>query len=126
MGVSAEILMQGRKSNLLYAEVPINCRYDLDGSTKKPVGHGLSVVGSIIRRLEIEHALLSFGLPGLIMFILGLIFGLNVFLSYKDTGFLPFGHSLVTGGLLILGMLFGMTGLILHAVINAQQLNFRG
>jgi len=39
MGVSAEILMQGSKKNLAYEEIPISCRYDVDGSTKNPVCH---------------------------------------------------------------------------------------
>ena len=52
MGASAEILMQGRKRDLSYKEVPINCRYDLDGSTKKPVNHGVGVIVSMLHYLE--------------------------------------------------------------------------
>lgn len=121
MGASAEILMQGRKKNLAYEEVPISCRYDLDGSTKKPVNHGVGVIVSILKYLEVEHALLFFGVPGLILFILGLITGLNVFLSYKTTGFLPFGPTILMAMLLFTGILSGITGLILHAVINANR-----
>ena len=44
MGVSAEVLMQGRKKNLVLKEVPISCRYDVENSTQNPVKHGLSVV----------------------------------------------------------------------------------
>ncbi len=124
MGASAEILMQGRKKNLAYEEVPISCRYDLDGSTKKPVNHGVGVIVSILKYLEVEHALLFFGVPGLILFILGLITGLNVFLSYKTSGFLPFGPTILMAILLFTGMLAGVTGLILHAVINANRRDF--
>ena len=49
MGISAEILMEGRKSNLSYEEVPIDCRYDVNGSTKNPIGHGLGVIVSILK-----------------------------------------------------------------------------
>ena len=121
MGVSSEILLQGRKNNLVYEEVPIDCRYDVDGSTKRPMGHGLGVIVSILQYMEVQHSLLFFGIPGLVMLVLGLIFGLNVYFSYKASGFLPFGPSLLTTGLIILGMLSMMTGLILHAVINAQR-----
>jgi len=124
MGVSSEILMQGRKKDLAYEEVPISCRYDLDGSTKKPVGHGVGVIVSILKYLEVEHALLFFGVPGMILFITGLITGLNVFLSYKSSGFLPFGPTIIMTVLLVLGVLSGMTGLILHAVINANRRDY--
>lgn len=121
MGVSAEILMQGRKQNLLYDEVPITCDYDSDGSTQKPVGHGLGVIISIFKYMEVEHALMFFGIPGLIMFSAGFVLGWTVYLDYIKTHVLALGESLITIALLVLGVLSGMTGLILHAVINAGQ-----
>jgi len=123
MGASAEILMHGRKRNLSFMEVPINCSYDqkLNGSTKRPVGHGLGVIVSILKYMEIQHSLLFFGVPGLILFVSGLLYGFNVYLMYTQSGNLPFGPALITGGLLILGLLLGMTALILHAVINASK-----
>ena len=121
MGVSAEILMQGRKHNLQYAEVPITCSYEGDTSTHTPVNHGLGVIISIIKYMEIEHSLLFFGVPGLILFLLGTFYGFSVYLHYIQKGFLPFGPTLVAGGLVIVGVLLGMTALILHAVINASK-----
>ena len=113
--------MQGRKRNLFYKEVPISCSYGGEGSTQRPVGHGLGVIISIIKYMEVEHSLLFFGVPGLILFIIGIFSGLNVYLSYIEFGYLPFGPSLITIAFLILGVLLGMTGLILHAVINASR-----
>ena len=121
MGASAEILMQGRKKNLMYKEVPITCSYDGDCSTDKPVGHGLGVLVSILQYMEVEHSLLFFGLPGLIMTILGLMYGFSVYLMYKEAGYIPFGPVVLASGLLIVGLLSGMTALILHAVINAGR-----
>ena len=121
MGVSAEILMQGRKRNLLYEEVPITCSYEGDCSTEGPVGHGLGVVVSILKYLEVEHSLLFFGVPGLILFSLGLFLGLGVYLDFLAFETLAVGNALVTIILLVLGTLSGMTGLILHAVINADR-----
>jgi glycosyltransferase involved in cell wall biosynthesis len=121
MGVSAEILMQGRKRNLLFKEVPISVSYDGDGSTEGPVGHGLGVVISVFKYMEVEHSLLFFGVPGLIMFIAGLGLGTWVYLDFMKHGVLAIGNALITVILLVLGMLTGITGLILHAVINANQ-----
>jgi len=121
MGVSAEIIMQGRKKQLSYAEVPISCRYDVEGSTKNPIGHGIGVVLSILKYMEVEHSLLFFGLPGLILFLIGLLFGFNVYFSYYSSGELAIGNALIAIVLIILGVLSGMTGLVLHAVINANR-----
>jgi glycosyltransferase involved in cell wall biosynthesis len=121
MGISAEILMNGRKSNLIYKEVPINCRYDVNGSTKKPIGHGLGVIVSILKYMEVEHSLLFFAVPGLILFIAGLFFGTKVYIDYHASGILSIGYALITIILIVLGVLSGMTGVILHAVINANR-----
>jgi len=121
MGVSAEILMQGRKRNLLYKEVPISCSYDGNTSTQTPVGHGLGVIMSILKYMEVEHSLLFFGIPGLIMFILGIFLGLDVYFDFQIHGVLAVGNALITVILLVLGVLSGMTGLILHAVLNANN-----
>jgi dolichol-phosphate mannosyltransferase len=121
MGASAEILLQGRKNNLLYHEVPITCSYEGDCSTEKPVGHGIKVMMSILQYMEVEHSLLFFGLPGLILFSFGLLFGFQTYIAYKSVGYLEIGLALVTISFIFLGTLCGMTGLILHAVINANR-----
>lgn len=123
MGVSAEILMQGRKRRLSFVEVPITCSYDdeLDTSTEGAVSHGLGVLISILKYLEVEHSLLFFGVPGVILFSLGLMFGVGVYFHYEQYRYLNIGPTLVTIAFLVLGALSGMTGLILHAVVNAAR-----
>jgi len=121
MGASAEILMQGRRMQLNCEEVPITCSYEGDCSTERPVGHGLGVLVSIFKYLEVEHSLLFFGVPGLIMFAAGLTLGTWVYFEYLANKVVPIGTALVAVMLLVLGMLAGITGLILHAVINANQ-----
>ncbi len=121
MGVSAEILMQARKRNLLFKETPISVSYDGNGSTQQPVSHGLGVLISILKYMEVEHSLLFFGIPGIILFLLGLGIGLTVYFEYMKTHVLAIGNALITIVLLVLGVLCGITGLILHAVINASQ-----
>jgi len=125
MGVSAEILLQARKRKLKIKEVPVSCRYDVEGSTEGPVRHGLSVLLSILHYMEVEHSLLFFGVPGLIIFSLGLFLGWRVYQIYTTSGVFPTGSALVTIILLIIGMLLGITGLILHAVIIAARRKWR-
>ena len=121
MGASAEIILQGRKNHLAYEEVPITCSYKGDCSTERPVGHGLRVILSILQYMEVEHSLLFFGLPGLFLFALGLFFGFQTYFIYEANGYLEISLTLITILFLFLGALCGMTGLILHAVINANR-----
>lgn len=121
MGASVEILWEGDKRGLRIVEVPIEVDYDIEGSTKGPFGHGLSVIGSMIRYIETEHALLFFGVPGLLMFLVGIGIGFYVADSFYRTSELAVGLALITVALLMLGVLLGFTSLILHAVINATR-----
>jgi glycosyltransferase involved in cell wall biosynthesis len=121
MGVSAEIILQARKKNLAFKEAPISVSYDGNGSTQQPVSHGLGVVISILKYMEVEHSLLFFGIPGFILFTIGFGLGWTVYLGYMKTHMLAIGEALLTVALLVLGVLCGITGLILHAVINASQ-----
>jgi len=121
MGASTEIIWEASGNGLRIVEVPIDVRYSVGGSTKGPVRHGLGVIGSMIRYVETEHALITFGLPGLVLFVVGLAIGWNVVQSYSRTSQLAVGQALVTVLILVIGMLLGFTGLILHAVINANK-----
>ncbi len=121
MGVSAEILLEASRYSLRLKEVPIECKYDVDGSSKGPVRHGLSVVGSVVRYLETEHALLTFGLPGLIAFLVGVLSGIGVASEYSTSGSVNVALALGSVLLVVGGLVLGSTGLILHAVINAAR-----
>ncbi len=119
MGASAEILWEADRKGLRIVEVPITIDYHAAGSTRGPVQHGLSVIGSMIRYVETKHALLVFAVPGLILFLIGLGLGLYVLDSYNRTGVPALGLAMVTVLVTVVGLLLAFTGLIMHAVVNA-------
>ncbi len=121
MGASAEILMEAKSSKLKIQEVPITVSYEGKTSSERPLTHGLGVIGSMIRYVETKHSLLSFGVPGLAAFLLGIYMGIRTVLIYNDIGYWPIGHVFATVLLFFGGMAAGMTGLILHAIINAHR-----
>ncbi|HLE54789.1 MAG TPA: glycosyltransferase family 2 protein [Thermoplasmata archaeon] len=123
MGASAEILWDANKAGLSVKEVPIRANYSVDGSSEGPVRHAMGVVVSMLRYVETEHALAAFGLPGLLLTLLGLALGLDVVNRYyaSPTNSLAIGDALLTILALIGGMMFMFTSLILHAVINANR-----
>lgn len=121
MGASTELIFQARDHKLRFFEEPIICSYDGDTSTKNPFSHGIGVVASIIRYMELKHSLLFFGLPGFILTIIGLISGFWLYTVYESVGYIPFGPAILITLTLVIGFLLGMTGLILHAIINANN-----
>ena len=122
MGASAEILWEADRKGLRIVEVPIEIDYQRSRGGRGPVQHGLSVVGSMVRYVETRHALLFFSVPGFILFLAGLALGFYVVEGYYRTTQLAVGLALVTVLLVVLGMLLAFTGLVLHAVINANNI----
>lgn len=81
MAIESEMLIDAAEANLRVREVPINVRYDVDGSTHNPIKHGFSVLNSIIILISQRRPMLFFGLPGALFLLTGLIF---IFLMLED------------------------------------------
>jgi glycosyltransferase involved in cell wall biosynthesis len=118
MSAGSEILIQISNKKLRLVEVPINVRYDIqDTSTQNPLSHGVSVLYDIIILISCLRPLPAFGIPGLILVFLGIGAGYMAFSEYYLTSKFPFGLSMMSEMLLILGLLMGVSALILNAVI---------
>ncbi len=48
-GIESEMLVDASEAGLKIVEVPITVRYDVDGSTKNPVTHGVGVLVNVIK-----------------------------------------------------------------------------
>ena len=126
MGIESEMVRSAVRGGFKIEEVPITAKYEgLDSSTLKPGNHGMTVLSSIIREIRSEHPLLYFGVSGLTMTIVGVVFGLYAIDHYISSNALPFGPSLVAVMLTALGVLFMLVGLILNA-ISAMMSNGSG
>lgn len=117
MGIESEMVRSAVRQGYKIEEVAITAKYDgLDTSTLKPGNHGMTVLGSVIREIRSEHPLLYFGVSGLMMTIIGVVFGLYAVQQYISFKALPFGPSLLAVMLTVLGILFILVGLILNAI----------
>ena len=125
MGASAEILLEAKGWNLKIQEIPISVSYEGDTSTENPIRHGLGVIGAIIRYIETKDTLLSFGIPGLTAFLLGIFMGIRTVMIYNQVGYWSIGYVFATMLLFFGGMAAGMTGLILHAIMNAHKRGYQ-
>ncbi len=105
--------------------MPVNSRYDVEGSTLRPMEHGYRVVDSILRVVAERHPIFSFGVPGLVIFLFGVVLGIYTLQVYNETGAFDIAYAVLVPILLILGSLGFFTGVILNILPRAiaQKLN---
>lgn len=127
MSVGSEILIQAKCNNLAIEEVPITCKYDVENpSTHNPVRHGIGVLMGVVRTIGVNHPLLYFGIPGVMMLIAGLIVATWSLQNYTAGNNLPFGPTMLMILLIIVGSLATFAGLMLHTMTRLiKELNIK-
>ena len=118
MSAGSEILVRAQEQGLKIEEVPIHVRYDNEKtSPQNPVKHGALVLYNIIQMISYRRPLPTFGIPGLIIFIIGFAASSSAFAEYYLTSKFPFNLSMIGGIFVIVGILLMITGLILNAIV---------
>jgi glycosyltransferase involved in cell wall biosynthesis len=121
MAASTEILMKASSENLRIEETPVEIRYYSDSSTHNPILHGFDVVLSTFKQYSVKHALLSYGLPGVILLAISAFFWTGVLGYYETTKLLETNFALVAIALTIIGLMMISTGIILWTLINVVR-----
>ena len=116
MGVESEMISDAAAAGFKIVEVPISCRYDVDGSSINPVKHGFSVLNCIVNQFQRKHPLLYFGLPGVALTVVGLFLGFWTVYGYKVGDSFWIGKSLLAMTFILLGTFSIFSGLILNSL----------
>ena len=131
-GIESEMLMDAANAGLRIKEVEISVRYDVDGSTKNPVSHGVGVLMRVISDLEFQRPLYYFTLPGAIIIIAGVILGLMFFGDYlggTTKSLLPtvlaIMMTLVGGFLAFTGIILDSMTRMINRVVNDPNYDIR-
>ena len=116
--VESEMVTDASEKDLEIKSARISCRYeDVDNaSTKGPVAHGMSVLSKIIRLTIQRRPLIYLGVPGLVFYIAGLIFGLRVVQVAQSHGSIAYGSGMLTLIFIIMGSIFVTSGFILNEI----------
>ncbi|MGB4611823.1 MAG: glycosyltransferase family 2 protein [Methanothermobacter thermautotrophicus] len=114
--VESEMLADAAEAGLRIVEVEVGVRYDVDGSTRNPISHGVSVLLKIIGDLELKRPLYYFTLPGLIIGITGAILSLMFIRDYITGLSVNMGPTIVAVMLTLFGTFFIFTGIILDSM----------
>jgi|WetSurMetagenome_2_1015567.scaffolds.fasta_scaffold61817_2 glycosyltransferase involved in cell wall biosynthesis len=117
IGIESFIQRAAYDKHLTVTEVPITCRYDVEHASKMgSVRHGFSVINTVLRIVEERRPLLVFGVPGVTLFLLGMILGFWVVSVYSSTQELAVGSALIAVLTVTVGTLSVFVGLMLHAI----------
>ena len=118
MSVSTEILLKVSNKGLSLAEVPINISYEGETSKQNPVSHGTSVFATTMKYVSIRHPLLFYGLPGIVLFISGLVIGATFLDAYLFEQSIYYGSLLGSVVLILLGSILMVTSILLYSMAN--------
>jgi glycosyltransferase involved in cell wall biosynthesis len=118
--VESEMITFAADKKLKITEVPISNIYTKDGSTLHPIRHGIDVLSRIIVMISERRPLFVFGIVGVILLVIGLVFGVRVIDIANTTGSLAVGSAVLTALFIIAGILSIFTGIILNALARRK------
>ncbi len=97
-------------------------KYGKSKLTKSKLAYGVNVASHLIRQIRDYSPLLIFGGIGVILGLVGLIVGVGVVLQFLQFGtFNLTGRALFAFMLIIVGLLFFVSGLILDVLIEIEK-----
>lgn len=113
--VESEMQFLAHQHNLRVVEVPIIIRYK-DAPKRSVLQHGMIVLNGVLQLTGQYRPLLYFGMPGMVMLIGGLLWGLWVVDIYEATQKLAIGYAIASTLFTIIGMITLSTAITLHSV----------
>ncbi len=120
MGVDSEILMDASRQGLRVTEVPVSVMYGVGKtSTHNPVYHTVDVLTSAIKLTSIRHPMTFYGIPGLVITLLGVYFVVHaylLFLGQQVISDLVLTYALIGFSIGIFGLFTFFTGIILFTI----------
>jgi len=121
MGISTEILIKASSKNFRITEVPIKILYAGDTSTHNPVSHGSSVILSTIKYTSIEHPLKFYGIPSMILFIIGISFTYLSAEYYAEIGRLNTNLTIIAAGTVLIAIVLLITSILLYSLVSVVR-----
>jgi glycosyltransferase involved in cell wall biosynthesis len=122
-GIESETIALANQNGFRIKEIPITIKYAgvSKPSKKNPIAHGVEITSTLIRLVSEERPLLYIGVPSTIIFLLGLLTGIYMYLVYDRTAYMSIPWALVTIALLGLGTFMGTATLILYAISKLKK-----
>lgn len=113
--IESEMQFLVQQHKLTIEEVPVQMTYD-EGPKRNPFKHGLQVLNGILNLVSMHRPLFFFGVPGLLILLVGLVLGAIVVERYNTYQTLAVGYALISILLDLIGIQTLFTGIILHTI----------
>jgi glycosyltransferase involved in cell wall biosynthesis len=113
--VESEMQILAQEHKLLMVEVPVTIHYH-DKPKRSVIAHGMMVLTGILRLVGQYRPLLFFGMPGMLLLLIGLGWGILVLDIYRRVQTLALGYALLSVLFTVIGVLSVFAGIILHSV----------
>jgi glycosyltransferase involved in cell wall biosynthesis len=121
MGASSEISIRSQETGLRIVEVPASFAYKGETSTHNPLGHGLSVLSSILLIASERHPIAIFVIPGAVLAavaVAGLSWVLERWLKLQA---FALGPAIAFATMLVVGMFAAFVGIVLFAISRVSR-----
>ena len=117
-GIDSEILVDAVKKNLTIGEKPVTVLYNtgFKTSTKDPISHSTGVLASLLKLVAINHPLRFLGIPGFILFVIGIIFSIIVITIFNEDRFFSVPSTLIALGTLVTGLMLILMSVVLFSI----------
>jgi RsiW-degrading membrane proteinase PrsW (M82 family) len=111
--------MRASDLGLKLTEVPIKVSYSTPKPSKHtPLYHAFQVLFGVIKFTSIRHPLIFYGIPGIVMLGVGVIFSFIVMQYYLSKKYFSIPFTLLASIFTIAGLLLMFTAVILFTVIS--------
>jgi glycosyltransferase involved in cell wall biosynthesis len=121
MAIESEMLMDAANAGFRIKEIPINVRYDVEGSTFNPVTHGFKVLANVISLISQRRPLLFFCVPGATLLLIGTAFFILVVNAFNVTRNFAIGYSIIALVCTTVGIFSIFTGFILNSIQEIKK-----
>jgi len=122
-GVDSEILIDAVKNDLKITEQYVTVLYNTGDktSTKNPVSHSVGVIASIIELIAINHPLKYLGIPGIILFVIGVSYSVVVMAIFNETRYFSIPSTLLALGSLVIGLMLLLMSVVLYSISHQSR-----
>ena len=126
-GVDSEILISAAKNNLKITEEKVTVIYNTGSktSTKNPISHTNEVVASVVKQIAITHPLKYLGIPGGILILIGIMFGINLLTVFNETGYFSIPVTSIMLVTLIIGTMMSLMSVLLYSTSITSKQNHK-
>ena len=117
-GADSEILIDASRKKLSITEVGVTVNYNTGEktSTKDPISHTSEVITSLIESIAIRHPLKYLGIPGLLLIILGISFGVWSIFIFNEVRSFPIPTLVMGVGFTIIGAMLLLMSVVLYGI----------